>query len=361
MTAPNSGRQGQAEPPVELVVSDLHHRITGVSATIRALLPHLRERYSLVLVSPFAAEAVPRLTLWQLWRRLRQPLANRPFVVWHARRNNELFWALLARRVLRLPVRVVFTSAAIRRHSWYPRQLINAVDAVIATSQAAAERVPHVRAVVPHGVDVARFQTPVAVADTPWQGFQRVVGIVGRVRPEKGTDLFVQALCEVLPQHNDACAVVVGKTTAKYQRFQADLQAQLFAAGIDDRVFFLDEVAYAEMPGIYQALDIVCAPARYEGYGLVPIEAMCSGTAVVASRTGAYPDMIADGENGFLTKIGDAQALIEALGRLLSDDALLAQQKAASQAMVAERFSIEREVAGVSAVYEALWAENCRR
>ncbi|MEX1056145.1 MAG: hypothetical protein WED11_00325, partial [Natronospirillum sp.] len=99
--------------PVELVVSDMHHRITGVSATIRALLPHLRQRYGLVLVSPFPAEGVPRFALGQLWRQLRQSPVQRPFYIWHARRNNELFWALLARRVLRLPVRVVFTSAAI--------------------------------------------------------------------------------------------------------------------------------------------------------------------------------------------------------------------------------------------------------
>ncbi|MEX1056353.1 MAG: glycosyltransferase family 4 protein, partial [Natronospirillum sp.] len=213
----------------------------------------------------------------------------------------------------------------------------------------------HVQAVVPHGVDVARFQTPIKTVDVPWAQYQRVIGIVGRIRPEKGTDLFVQALCEQLPQHQQACAIIVGRATPQYRSFLADLQADLKKAGIEDRVFFVNEVAYADMPGVYQAMDIVCAPARYEGYGLVPIEAMCSGTAVVASRTGAYPDMISDGSNGFLTDVGDVSALSSALGRLLGDDALLAQQKAAGLATVAERFSIEREVEGISAVYEALW------
>lgn len=336
----------------------MHHRITGVSASIRALLPFMQERYALVLLSRFPAEGVRRLTLLALWKILREAPLQRPFYIWHARRNNELFWALFARDVLRLPVRVVFTSAAIRRHSWYPRQLINAVDAVIATSHAAAALVPHVRAVVPHGVDIARFANAEPLLNSPWQGFRRVVGIVGRIRPEKGTDLFVQALCEQLPKHKDVCALVVGKATAKFQRFTEELKANLATAGVLDRVFFLDEVAYADMPGIYHSMDIVCAPARYEGFGLVPIEAMCSGTAVIASRTGAYADMIQQGENGFLFDVGDQAMLSKYLAQLLSDDLLLEKQKAVGQGIVNTRFSIAREWAGIAEVYETLWAEQ---
>lgn len=345
----------QKELVSEVVVSDMHHRITGVSASIRALLPYLRERFSLVLISSFEAPNIPRLGLRALLQQLRKPPARRPFHIWHARRNNELFWALFARSVLRLPLRVVFTSAAIRRHSWYPRQLIKAVDAVIATSHHAATFVPHVKAVVPHGVDVLRFQTPVTVKDAPWVEFKNVLGIVGRVRPEKGTDIFVSALCDVLPQRPDVCALVIGKTTSRYQSFKADLQARLDAASISDRVFFLDEVPYEQMPGYYQAMDIVCAPARYEGFGLVPIEAMCSGTAVVASKTGAYSDMIEDGKNGFLTEIGDAKALGRHVAQLLDDPDLLAHQKRVSQEVVRTRFTIQSEVDGIARVYEDLW------
>lgn len=342
----------------EVVVSDMHHRITGVSATIRALLPFMQERYELVLLSNFSAEGIRRITLVELWKLLRQAPSERPFYIWHARRNNELFWALFTRDVLRLPVRVVFTSAAIRRHSWYPRQLIKAVDAVIATSHAAAALVPHVRAVVPHGVDVARFSSAKPQVNSTWRDFRCVVGIVGRIRPEKGTDLFVQALCEQLPARKDVCALVVGKTTTKFQRFTDELKAKLATKGVLDRVFFLDEVAYADMPGIYQAMDIVCAPARYEGFGLVPIEAMCSGTAVVAARTGAYPDMIQQGENGFLFDVGDQAMLTHYLAQLLDDDQLLARQKSKGQAMVDAHFSIAREWEGIANVYETLWAED---
>ena len=73
------------------------------------------------------------------------------------RRNTEMRAALWARDVLRLPVKIVFTSAAIRRHSAFPRWLISRMDAVIATTEAAASFVPHVRGIVPHGVDTERF------------------------------------------------------------------------------------------------------------------------------------------------------------------------------------------------------------
>ena len=87
----------------------------------------------------------------------KMPPADKPFNIWHVRRNSEMQFAIFARDILKLPVKIVFTSAAQRRHSAWPRWLISKMDAVIATSEEAASFVPNVVSVIPHGVDLDRF------------------------------------------------------------------------------------------------------------------------------------------------------------------------------------------------------------
>ena len=127
---------------------------------------------------------------------------GRPFAIWHVRRNPEMRTALWLRDIRRAPIRIVFTSAAQRLHSLYPRWLISRMDAVIATTERAADFVPHVRAVVPHGVDCKRF-SPAPDRPAAWAalgfGGKRGIATVGRIRPEKGTDLFVEAMLRLAP------------------------------------------------------------------------------------------------------------------------------------------------------------------
>lgn len=348
----------------ELVLSDLHHRITGVSASIRALLPQLNERYQLLFLARRSQGHIVAHSLWAGFREMARAPVSRPFRIWHVRRNNEMFWGIVARDILRLPVRLVFTSAAIRRHSWYPRQLIARMDAVIATSDRAAACLAEVAAVVPHGVDIKRFELGDDSSEKsqaqPWSRFNVRLGIVGRVRPEKGTDLFVEALCAALPDHPQACAIIAGKVTSKYQSFARRLKQQLASAGVLERVFFLDEVPADDMPLLYSQMDIVCAPARYEGFGLVPIEAMVSGTAVIASRTGAYEAMVEDGRTGYLVELASSAQVADAVERLLSSPDLLKSMKQSGRQKVRDQFSLDKEVAGISSVYETLWHKGAR-
>lgn len=346
----------------ELVLSDLHHRITGVSASIRSVLPELDKRYHLLFLASRSEGNVVARSLWEGFRVMARPPAGRPFRIWHVRRNNEMFWGILARDVMRMPVKLVFTSAAIRRHSWYPRQLIARMDSVIATSERAAYCLTDVAAVVPHGVDIERFELNGTAIENgqaqPWSSYTRRLGIIGRVRPEKGTDLFVDALCATLPNHPDACAVIAGKVTSQYQGFARQLREKLSAAGVLERVFFLDEVSSDQMPLLYSQLDIVCAPARYEGFGLVPIEAMVSGTAIIASRTGAYEAMVDEAESGFLVDLESSPQIAEAIERLLTSPDLLNRLKQAGRQKVRDQFSLNNEVAGISRVYETLWDQG---
>lgn len=326
----------------KVVVSDIHHRVSGVSTTCRAVTPLLAEQFDLVYHGHHALTGVARVrSYWALIKQLKQS----PKIIWHARRNNEMQRALFAKHVLRLPIKIVFTSAAIRRHSWWPRQLIKRMDYIIATSQQAAELVD-AQQVVPHGVAIDHFR-PGALSVDP----ERIVfAISGRVRPEKGTDLLVSALRPLLLANPGFELRIAGSVTKKYRAFADRLAHQL--RDVAKQVHWLGEVAPQDMPAFYQGADIVCAPARYEGFGMVPIEAMACGSAVVASRTGAYPDMI-DDSVGALVAVGDAQALREALEQLVKHPERLVACKQTALTHV-HRYRLEYEAQGIAKAYQAV-------
>lgn len=329
-----------------------------MSATANAVVARQRGRIAMRLVGHPLPCGLEPISLRQALRLSRTPPAGRPFVIWHVRRNNEMLAAILARDVLRLPVRIVFTSAAQRLHSAFPRALIARMDAVIATTAKAAGFVKKVAAVVPHGVDVDRFIPAVnRAADWAQTGLpgRDGIGIVGRVRPEKGTDLFIDVMLKVLPARPQATAVVMGRWKAGHAAFQRTLVEKLRAARIHNRVIFMGEVGADRMPVLMRSLALVVAIPRYEGYGLTPLEAMASGVPVVASNTGAFADMIEEGVTGHVVPVGDVEASAHAVASLLDD--LEARQRMGSQARerAVRRFSSEREAEGIAEVYERLW------
>ncbi|MBC8113734.1 MAG: glycosyltransferase family 4 protein, partial [Candidatus Saccharimonas sp.] len=283
---------------------------------------------------------------------------NRPFAIWHVRRNIEMLAGLFGRDILRLPIRLVFTSAAKRRHSLIPRALISRMDAVIATTAVAAQLVPHVAAVVPHGVDVDRFVPP-QNRQQVWEssGFpgRFGIGIVGRIRPEKGTDLFVDAMLQVLPQRPEFTAIIIGRATPGDAAFERGLKAKIQAANLTDRVLFVGEIPAGQMPAMMQRLSLLVAPPRYEGFGMTPLEAMASGTAVVASDTGAFADMIVEERIGHVVPVGDIDSLTGAILAITKDPEQLALGGQAARQHVAEHFALSREAAQIDQVYQRLW------
>jgi mannosyltransferase len=143
---------------------------------------------------------------------------TKPFSIWHVRRNTEMRAGIWSRDVLGLPIKLVFTSAAQRRHSAFPRWLISRMDAVIATTDKAAEFIAGTHAVVPHGVDTKRFH-PTQDRLSAWREHDpdstRAIATVGRIRPEKGTDVFVDAMIRALPDLPDTVALVIGRAGGK--------------------------------------------------------------------------------------------------------------------------------------------------
>ncbi len=155
----------------------------------------------------------------------------------------------LVLRALGWPLAMVFTSAAQRHHSWLTRWLIARMDAVIATSAASASYLRRKATVIPHGVDAVRYAPPAdraaAFAETGLPG-KYAIGCFGRVRAQKGTDVFVEAMCRLLPRHPDFSAVIIGAITPDQAGFANQLKAAIAQAGLNARMPILGELPSGE-------------------------------------------------------------------------------------------------------------------
>jgi mannosyltransferase len=336
----------------QVIIPNLTWRFSGVTATNRTVAPLIARRMSTVWFGSDAPDGVAGMGLREmfalLFRRPRRP------VVWHARRNIEMIVGL-ALRTLGWPLKLVFTSVGQRHHTWTTRFLLARMDAVIAASETSASylrRKPD--AIILHGIDTQRYAPP-ADRDAEFRATglpgRYAIGCFGRVRAQKGTDVFVEAVCRLLPRHPDFCAVVIGEVTPDQREFNEDLKRRVEQAGLSERVRFFGELPIDEVPVWYRRILIYAFTSRNEGFGLTLLEAMSSGVALVAARAGAADKVVIEGETGFVIPPGDVDALERALEALMRDPARADAIGRAGRAHVVKEFSADVEVEKIVAVY----------
>ncbi len=337
---------------LELIVPNLHRRYSGVTATNRMVAPKLAQMFRAAWFGTHRPDGIAAMgftDLLRLWRR-RRPL------IWHARRNDEMIAGLLLRG-LGWPLKLIFTSAAQRHHTWLTRWLIRKMDAIIATSPLSASYLKREATVVMHGVDTDRYAPPAdrtaAFAESGLPG-RYAIGCFGRVRAQKGTDVFVDAMCRLLPRYPEFSAVVVGAVVPEQQAFANDLKRRIEAAGLQSRIIITGELPIEDVVRWYQRLTIYAFTSRNEGFGLTLIEAMSVGAALVAARAGAAEFVVEDGVTGVLTPPGDVDALVAALEPLMRDPMTATAMGARAQARVVDKFSLDAEANAIAAVYRTL-------
>jgi len=337
---------------LDLIVPNLHRRYTGVTATNRMVAPRLASLFRAGWLGSNAPDGIARLglvDLLRLWRRQR-PL------IWHARRNNEMIFGVVL-RALGWPLKLVFTSAAQRHHSWITRALIERMDAIIATSDLSAAYLKRAATVIPHGVDTDIYAPPAdraaAFAESGLPG-RFAIGCFGRVRAQKGADVFVDAMCALLPRYGDFIAVLVGAVVPEQMAFASELRRKIEAAGLASRIVITGELPIEEVQRWYQRLTIYAFTSRNEGFGLTLIEAMAAGSALVAARAGAAELVVEDGVTGVLVPPGDVDALVAALEPLMRDPQAAAAMGARARERVLSEFSLDIEANRITAVYRRL-------
>jgi len=355
----------------EVIVTNLKQRFTGVSGTVNALLPVQARSLNVAyfgsdmpgasLAAALCGERFARLTFWQALRLSMSRLPDGRKRIWHVRRDPEMMLAIFLRDVLRLPIALVFTSAAKHRHSGFPRWLIARMDGVVSTTPEAASHVPNTSRVVPHGISLTRFAPP-PDKRTVWTRTglpgQFGIGVFGRVRPDKGIDIFVDALRALLPEFPAYTAVIAGLCQPQHAAFKQALMSQIAAHGLADRLIFLGEIAPDKIAQWYQNVLIAVACPRYEPFGLTPLEGMACGCAVVASDTGAFRTIVDEGVTGHVVPTNDVDSLVAALRSVMQDPERAREMGRLGRLRVEQQFSVEREAAGIADVYATVWAKD---
>jgi glycosyltransferase involved in cell wall biosynthesis len=204
---------------------------------------------------------------------------------------------------------------------------------------------PETVLVLENGVDLDRFRT------VPPQAARLAaaprIGVVANLRPVKGLDVFVRAAALVHTRHPQAVFTVAGEG-----ELRKALEQQAAAAGLAEHFSLPGSVV--DVPDFLAGLDVAVLCSHAEGMSNALLEYMAAGRAIVATRVGAAPELIADGVHGLLVPPGDAPKLAEAITRLLEDRELAQRLGAAAQRRAHQRYSREAMVRRFEEFYLSL-------
>ncbi|HOZ47846.1 MAG TPA: glycosyltransferase family 4 protein [Candidatus Hydrogenedentes bacterium] len=272
------------------------------------------------------ADVVHVNTLFNLQGAIGARLAGRP-LVWHVReivpdsRMAQLMLAL----VPHLATRAVAISSAVRdtlaRCGDRLRVVFDGIDLAPFESSSGARR---------------RIRAELGIVET-----EPLVATIGRIEPWKGQHVFVEAAPAILAQFPSARFLVVGTPAVNKPQYYHDLRARCRELAIEERFVFTG--VRHDVPKLLAASDVLVLPSvTPEPFGLTVIEAMAAARPVVATAAGGPLDTVLDGKTGFLTSPHSADALAQAVCRVLEAPELARDLGVSGRERARQLFSIER-------------------
>lgn len=163
--------------------------------------------------------------------------------------------------------------------------------------------------IIPNGVDTDTYHP--GESDIEFEDWDSVILYVGPLMERKGLKYLIHAMRDVLKEFPDTGLVLVGSG----DRIRLDLLAE--DLGVRENIRFTGFVSDNDLPEYYRAADIFVLPSLLEGFGMVLLEAMASGCAIVSTTTSAIPEVVDDA--GVLVPPRDAQSLAYELKSLISN------------------------------------------
>ena len=348
---------------IDVILGNSNPRFSGVTSTMLQTQAVQKQLMGLKIMGPHHLPSNDlAITFLQTIKLCHTALSSGKPRIFHARRNDEMIQALLLKYLFRCHLRIVFTSTAQRHHSGFTKWLMGKMDAVISTCDAAASylQTPPA-AIIHHGVDTQTWQP----AGNKPQLFQKLgaelgfegdygIGIFGRVRAQKGVHLFVRAAIEVLKTEAHCTAIIGGAISDDNREFVDGLKLEIQQQGLEKRIVFIGEQPFSMIPQLMRGVSVVAALSDNEGFGLTPLEALSSGTAVLTTTAGAWSEIVEDGENGFIVDCNDQQAVTNRLQQLLSDEDTLATMGHNGRQQVLEEYTVEQEATALCQFYRDL-------
>ena len=264
----------------------------------------------------------------------------------------------------------------ITRHVLFPlhrfhRFALARVARVVAVSEAVARAInaqrlfpAHKISVVANGIDMKRFDATararrratfrksagIAVS-------RRLVGTLGEIKPLKGQEDFLRAAAIIARRFVDVDFIIAGDDTSRTGEHRARVERLIAELDLGGRVHL---TGWVKTPAsLLSALDVFVSASHTESFGLTIVEAMASGTPVVATATAGAREIIEDGETGLLVPVRDGAALVYAITKLLEDVQEQTRLGARASRVARERFSLDRMVDQTERIYrEVLSADE---
>ncbi len=334
------------------IAPNLKRHLSGVTSTIIRLVPHQRALgFPILGFGAGLPKKVPCLS-WRDLFSLRHKPKTAEYRLWHARRNTEMLFGLFLKHVFKMPLKLLFTSASQRYYTCYTRWLMRHMDHIVVTSKKGVKYVETPSTVVMHGINVEKF-TPAVDKNIAKQhcGLNpeiRYVGCFGRVRHQKGTDLFVDAMIEALPKAPGWRALILGRSTFPHILYEQRLKKHIKDKGLEEHILFMGE--RTQINDWYQILDLYVAPQRWEGFGLTPLEAMACGSPVVATNVGAFSELVTEA-TGKIIKI-DAHIMANSALEYMLNDTKREQASHSARTHMEKSFTLDVEALKLIKIYQ---------
>ncbi|HEX9255014.1 MAG TPA: glycosyltransferase family 4 protein [Candidatus Angelobacter sp.] len=246
-------------------------------------------------------------------------------------------------------------TAALGIYNHLDRMVLKKFSALAAVSDAVAHRllafgVPTEKIkTIANGIDVTAFERAQPLPLLRAEG-STVVGVVARLDMQKGFEYLLRAACELCKMFSDLKIVIAGEgpDRSKIEDIiqQYGLQSSVVLAG-----------QQSNMPAVYAAMDIFVLPSLNEGLPMTVLEAMAASKPVIATRVGAIPSVIKNGENGLLVNAKDSEGLQNAISILLSDPERRRRMGDQAYAWVSQNYTSEAMALKYRQMYEDVLGE----
>ena len=255
-----------------------------------------------------------------------------PIISHHHHLDRDPLNRLIERRIVERSERVITVSEFSRR------QLASVLGA----------RSDHVE-VVPNGVDERFAPSPKDSALIARHRLQNrsVVVFLGGLKRRKNLGFLLEVWREIATQRHDATLLIVGGGP-----LEGALQRRVGNLGLGGAVVFTGQVSEAEKVAYYNLADVMVSPSSLEGFGFTVAEAMSCELPVVVSDKGALPELVVDGQSGFVCAGGDRAAFVRGLLCLLADPALRRRCGAFNRERIDRSYRWERSSRRVAEIYE---------
>lgn len=344
---------------IELIIGNSNSNFSGVTSTMLQVMSYQKELINLrIMGRHFLPDSSLAISFWDTAKLCRQPLKDGKWRIFHARRVDEMIQGVILKYLFRAKIKLVFSSAAQRKRSPSTVWLTRKMDAVIAVSQRSAGFLCDPPDLIsPHGVQVNDYQ-PAKDKQQAWSelgyGGKYGIGILGRVRKQKGVHLMINACLELFDKYPDYHCVVVGAISPSNKDFVEQMKNKARQANLAERITFTGELPFEQIPRIFSALSLVTALSDNEGFGLTVLEAMSSGAAVLATEAGAWEEIVRPAIDGYIVPVNDQQAVTTKMDLLLASPDMLAQMGREGRQRVESSYRVEDEAKGLIDFFRTL-------